>query len=174
MKLKKLTTRELTTLGLLIALNAVFSEFLDFQITESLKISTSFIILAITGAAYGPLYAGIAAGVGDLLGIFIFPSPYAAFFGFTLSAMVDGAIYGLLLSKKPYKKINVVITVILSTIVITYLLNTFWLTITMSTGFFVLLGPRVIKSLFEIPFKIAVLFIIMPIYHNHIEKFVKD
>lgn len=170
--MKKLTTRELTTLGLLIALNVVFSEFFAFQITESMKISTAFIILAITGAIYGPVYAGIAAGVGDLLGIFVFPSPYGAFFGFTLSAIVDGIIYGLLLSKKPYKKSHVVITVVLSTVIITYLLNTYWLTITMDTDFFVLLTPRIMKSLFEIPFKIIVLLAIMPIFHNHIEKYV--
>ncbi len=78
----KLSTRDLTTLSLLIALNVVCARMLSFQVTESIKISSTFIVIAITGALYGPLYGGIAAATADIVGIILFPSPFGVFLCF--------------------------------------------------------------------------------------------
>ena len=43
---------------------------------------------------YGPLSAGVAYALGDLLGMMIFPNG-SYFPGFTLTAFLTGVIYGL-------------------------------------------------------------------------------
>ncbi len=169
-KPRKLKTRDITKLGLLIALSVVFSRMLSFQLTETIKLSTTFIVIAITGATFGPFYGAIAAAIADVVGIILFPSPYGIFWGFTLSAFVDGAIYGLLLYRRPIKFYSIIAAVVVSTVVVSYGLNTYWLTITMNSPFLVIIQPRIMKSLVMVPIQIALLIPIMKIYTSHIEK----
>ncbi len=171
-KIKKLSTRDITKIALLIALSVVFARMLSFQITESIKLSTTFIVIAVTGAIFGPVYGGIAAAVADIVGIILFPSPYGIFLGFTFSAFIDGAIYGFFLHRRPIKIQHIVLAVIFSTVVVSYGLNTIWLTITMNTPFLVLLPPRVAKSFVMIPIQIALLVPILKLYTTRIEKLI--
>ncbi len=169
-KIKKLTTRDITKLALLIALNVVFARMLSFQLTESIKLSTTFIVIALTGAIFGPFYGAIAAAVADIVGIILFPSPYGIFLGFTLSAFIDGAIYGFLLYRRPIKIHHIVLAILTSTVIVSYGLNTLWLTITMNSPFLVIIQPRIIKSFVMIPIQIALLVPILKLYTTRIEK----
>lgn len=171
--MKKLSTKELTTLALLIALSVVCSRMLSLQLTPSIKISSTFIILAITGATFGPVYGAIAGATADILGMLLFPSPYGYFFGFTVSAFVDGAIYGLLLYKRPIKNSYIITTVILSMVIVSSLMNTCWVSIMRNTPFLVELTPRIIKNLVIGPIQIIVLIPVMKLYQTHFERLMK-
>ncbi len=171
--MKKFSTRDLTNLGLLIALYVVFSKFLSVQATPSIKISTTFIVIGVIGATYGPIVTGLVCALADIVGNFMFPPTAGAFFGFTISAFVDGVIFGYFLYKKPYKKWYPALVIILSTIIVSYGLNTYWLTILRDTEFMVELPLRVMKSFIIVPVNITVLTIVMGIYYKSLVNIIK-
>ncbi len=170
---KTFSTRDLTNLGLLIALYVIFSRFLSVQVTESIKVSTTFIVIAVIGATYGPIVTGLTCAVADIIGVFIFPPATGAFFGFTISAFVDGIIYGYILHKKPYKSFYPLVTVVLSTIIISYFLNTYWLTILRDTTFMVELPIRVMKSIVVVPVNVLILTLVMKFYNTTLINVIK-
>ena len=91
----KFTTRTLTLTALLTALEIVLSRFLSISAWNT-KIGFAFVPVVIAALLLGPVWAGIAAALADFLGAVLFPvGPY--FPGFTLTAFLMGAVYGLFL-----------------------------------------------------------------------------
>ncbi len=165
--MKNLTTRDLTTLSLLIALAVIFKKFLSVEL-EIMRFSTYFIVIAVTGAIYGPITAGIVGVIVDLLYSLLFPSGFGIFFGFTLSAFVEGLIYGFFLYNKKKSVLNVSLAVVTFTIIVSYFLNVLWVTLmneAPSTEFFMAtLQAKVIKSIFVVPTQIVILTLIMRLF----------
>ena len=93
-ELKKL--RSLTGIAMLVALNVALS-FATIPIGSTMKISISFLAIAIMGMLYGPVAAGMSAALGDILSYLLTPgnSMGAYFFGFTLTAFLGGIVYGI-------------------------------------------------------------------------------
>lgn len=63
----KLTTREITTLGLLVALEIVLARFCSIQ-AWNLRIGFSFLPIAMASIRFGPIPAAMAASAADILG----------------------------------------------------------------------------------------------------------
>ncbi len=85
--------RSVVTAALLIAVHTVMAVFLSITVTQSLKISISFLANVVTGALFGPIVGMICGGIGDIVQYVIKPTG-AYFPGFTISAMLSGLIYG--------------------------------------------------------------------------------
>lgn len=168
--MKNLTTRDITTLGLLIALIIIFKQFLSVQLTASVRISSYFLVIAVTAAIYGPVTAGIAACVADLLGAILFPSPYGFNPGFTISAFVEGIIYGLFLYNRKKSVLNVSLAIVTFTVIVSYFLNVLWVTLVNEQPsfavFFGIFQTKVIKSVILVPIQIVLLSIIMRLYET--------
>lgn len=90
------SVRCITTLSVLIALDLVLKSFLNVQLTEDLKINFAFVAVAAMGMLYGPVPAGLACVVTDVIGYLIKPTgtfnPL-----FTLVEVAGGVIYGCFL-----------------------------------------------------------------------------
>ncbi len=174
--MKKLSTKQMVNLGLLIALNVIFSRYFSFMLTESIKFGTSFIVMAVIGTIYGPIWGGVAGVISDLIGVMLNPQGSGFFFGFTISAFVNGVIYGYFLNKKPYKSYYVVITVIASSIIVSFLLNTYWLVLMSGNekSFSVLFYPRFMTQLVIIPFRIIILIPFMKLFHTQLSKYISE
>ena len=87
--------KSIVTAALLLALHTILSLFLSIYVTDSLRISISFVTNVVTGAFFGPVMGLACGGLGDLLSFIVKPTgPY--FFGWTLSAALAGFVYGLL------------------------------------------------------------------------------
>ena len=88
--------RCLSVTALLIALDLVLKFFLNWQITEDMKISFAFVAIAAIGMLYGPTVGALACVVTDIVGYFLKPtgsfSPL-----FTLVEVMGGVLYGLFL-----------------------------------------------------------------------------
>ena len=88
--------RCLSVTALLVALDLVLKFFLNWQITEDLKISFAFVAIAAIGMLYGPTVGALACVVTDIVGYFLKPtgsfSPL-----FTLVEVMGGVLYGLFL-----------------------------------------------------------------------------
>lgn len=118
--------------ALLIAIEIVLNRFCSIN-TMGWKIGFGFVPIVIAAAMFGSVTAAVVYGLSDLIGALLFPIG-AYFPGFTVSAAIMGAVYGLFLYKKTDdKKIsffpNVIVPVLFNNIVIGLLLNTMWVSI---------------------------------------------
>jgi ECF transporter S component (folate family) len=149
-------TRVIVILGLLISLDIILTRFLSIQ-TPILRIGFGFIPIALSGMLFGPIIGGVAAAVGDILGMLIFPhAPY--FPGFTVSAFAGGCIYGLFLHKQSPSLIRTTIAVSLIVAVVDLGLNTALLSFLTGKAAMVLIPARLAKSLVMLPVQIFLIY----------------
>ncbi|AUS98618.1 folate transporter [Clostridium thermosuccinogenes] len=142
--------------GMLVALNVILT-FFDISLSNVLRISFSFLPLAMGGMLYGPVVGGAMGVVGDILGYLARPDgPF--FPGFTLNALLSGALYGLFLYKRPVKLKSVIAVSLLITVSINLLLNPVWLSMMYGNAFIVLLTGRIVKNVIMFPINTALLF----------------
>lgn len=149
MKKKKISTQMIVIMGFMIALEIVLSKLVSINISF-LRIGFGFLPVAILAILYGPIWAGAAYAIGDLIGAFVFPT--GAFFpGFTITAFLTGVIFGLVLYRKKITFWRALLASALVCIICNLLLNTYWLTFIIGKGFKVLLASRAVKELVAIP-----------------------
>ena len=131
--------RSLTVAALLVAL-AVTLKFLKIVITPTLEFSFAFLANASAGFLFGPFVSGTVGALADVLGYLVRPTgPF--FPGFTLNAIINGVVYGLILYKK-----RVVIARVINTVLISFLLNPLWLSMMYGKAFHLLVKTRFIKA----------------------------
>ena len=100
----RFSLRTLLTLSLLTALEIVLNRFLSIN-AWNIKIGFSFVPVVIGAMLYGPLGGAVVGALGDFIGALLFPiGPY--FPGFTLTAFLTGAVFGLLLKKGDLVTLN--------------------------------------------------------------------
>ncbi|MBQ5951233.1 MAG: folate family ECF transporter S component [Lachnospiraceae bacterium] len=131
--------RVITVMGMLVALEIVLSRFLSFNVWN-MKIGFAFVPVVAAAFWYGPLHAGIVGALADFLGAVLFPiGPY--FPGFTLTAFLIGAVFGLFLHRKQ-DPLRALCAVGINQLVLSLLLNTLWISILYGSKFVPLLGTR--------------------------------
>lgn len=146
--MKKMNTKMLVTAGILIALNIILSRFLSIN-AWNFKIGFTFVSVFIAAYFFGPVFGAIVAGVGDVLGAILFP--IAAFFpGFTLTAVLTGLLYGVLLHEKQTMP-RIVAVVVIDQLVFSLLLNSLWISILHGAPFLPLVATRTVQCLIMIP-----------------------
>lgn len=95
-------TRVFIALGLLCAFEIVLTRFVQIPVeigTFTDRISPGFFPVMLAGAFFGPVTGGITGGVADIIRAILFPQ--GAFNPlFSISAILRGIIYGLILHKK--------------------------------------------------------------------------
>jgi ECF transporter S component (folate family) len=102
------------------------------------------------------------------MGMMIFPKG-AYFPGFTLSAFMTGAIYGIFLYRKPVTIVNVSKSVVLITLLVDLVLNTLWLSMITGNAALALLVPRIYKSLIMLPIQVITVHVLWKYIGSHID-----
>jgi len=154
--------RTLCYLSMLIALGVVLDFTSGIYITPEIKITFSFAAYAVSGALLGPVPSMICGALVDVIMWLI--KPAGAFFpGYTLSAMLTGLIFGLLLYKAEGKRIWLLapLSKLCVNVFINIMLNTCWLKMFTGKAYVVLLGGRIIKNLAAWPVESLILVIII-------------
>ena len=126
-------------MALLIALEIVLSRFLSISAWNT-KIGFAFLPVAVAALLLGPLEAGIVGALADFLGALLFPVG-AYFPGFTLTAFLMGAVYGLCLHKKQGFW-RILLAVALHQLVLSLGLNTLWISLLYGSPYGALLVSR--------------------------------
>ena len=140
MKNKKTLVRTLCQVAMLIALEIVLDRFCSIT-TPITRIGFAFIPMALCGMLFGPVWAGAAYAIADLLGAALFS--YAVFPGITLVRLVAGVLYGLLLHRENIRFFpQLVLTALADQIVCTLALMTLVLSLNTGTPYFKLLVTR--------------------------------
>lgn len=156
--MKNNNVRKLVEISLLIALEIILTRFCSIN-TAILRIGFGFLPIAIIGMMYGPVSAGLAYVIGDILGMMIFPSG-SYFPGFTLTAALTGATYGVFLYKKPKSWVRIALAVGVVCLVLNLGLDTLWLSILMGQGYVALLPTRIFKAVLMIPIQTILIAIV--------------
>ena len=165
---KKFDVKKLIQISLLIAIEIILTRFCSIN-TPIVRIGFGFLPIAIIGMMYGPLSAGVAYAIGDLLGVALFPT--GSFFpGFTITAFLTGIVYGVFLYNKPKTWPRIIGAVLTVCLVINLGLDTLWLSILMGKGYISLLPTRIMKAVLMIPVQT---FIIGIIWKKVVVRFVK-
>jgi len=154
--------------GLLVSMEIIFTRFLSFQ-TPIIRIGFGFIPIAFSAILFGPVIGGLTAVIADIIGMMIFPKG-AYFPGFTLSAFLTGAIYGLFLYRNPVTIVNIAKSVLLITIFVDLGLNTLWLSMITGNAAAALLIPRITKSAILLPVQIITINVLWRYIGSHINK----
>ena len=148
--------RNLVLVSFFISLYVVLSLF-TIYITKELRFSLTFVPVAWSSAAFGPVAGMITGAFGDMLAWFVKPAgPYHP--GFTLNGIVSGIIYGFLMYKKPLTWQRVAITSLLYAAVVELGLNTLWLSGLYGTPYHILILTRIWKMPFSILLQAVVLY----------------
>lgn len=149
--------RALTASAMFLAV-AVILGFYRLQLTEYIRIGFDFIAKEMTGMFFGPVVGCAVGGLSDLISYMI--KPVGGYFpGFTVSAMLGGLIYGLLLYKRPVSLLRIIAANSVVTVFVNLLLNTYWLVFLYGDAFFALLPARAFKQFLMLPIEVMLFYI---------------
>lgn len=155
---KKFNVKKLVQISLLVALEIILTRFCSIQ-TPIVRIGFGFLPVCIIAIMYGPLSAGVANAVADIIGVTLFPA--GGFFpGFTLTAFLSGITYGLFLYNKPITWPRIIGAVLTTGLLLHLVLDTYWLSILMGKGFIALLPARILKQAIMIPVEVLIIGIV--------------
>ena len=152
--------RTLTGVAMLLAMSVVISFTASVRVTGTIKIGLGYLITALLGMLYGPFTAALAAGAGDLIKYLLKPDG-AYFYGFTLTAMLGGVVYGVFFYREKCTIPRAIASKATVSLLLNCLLNTVWVSWLYGMPFLGALGPRVIKNLMALPFEIVLLYIVL-------------
>ena len=152
--------RTLAITAMLIALGRVLGYF-AIPITQTQRIGLASLANEFIALLFGPVVGGLSAGVGDIVNYLMKPSgPF--FPGFTISAFTAGAIYGLILYKRPFTFVRVLVANITVTVVVNMTLNNVWLSMMYGNrtfwGLFVSRAPLQIAT---VPVEVILFFLVV-------------
>lgn len=128
--------RQITYMAFLVALEVVLNRFCSIN-TMGLKIGFSFVPIVVAASLFGPVPAAVVYALSDVVGALLFPiGTYHP--GFTVSAAVMGAVWGIFLYKGAdgekslvkWEKIslfpNVILPSLFNNLVMGLAVNTYW------------------------------------------------
>jgi ECF transporter S component (folate family) len=158
----RVATRKLTTLGLLVAVSIVLSRMVPvivpFAGIPALRIGFGQVPVMLAGILFGPGAGAVTGALADLIGSTLFPiGPY--FPGFTLSYAVFGCLPVIIWRQFPRDKAGywtLFLAVFLTSLAVS-VLNTIWLAMLSQRAVWVLLPPRLLASLLQVPIHTLVL-----------------
>ena len=164
---QKLSTRALTTLAMLIAIEIILSRFLSIN-AWNIKIGFGFIPVVIAALLYGPLAGGIVGGLSDFIGAILFPIG-ACFPGFTLTSFLIGVVFGLFLHRKQ-GWLQGLAAVGINQFILGLLLNTYWISVLYDSPFVPLLATRVFQSILLTVVQLICIQLIVPVLNRYGKK----
>lgn len=145
--------------AMMLALATVLG-FFKIPITDVLELRFIFLPIACTGMLFGPVVGAGVGALSDILAYFV--KPTGPFFpGFTISAAVAGAIYGIFLYNHEITWKRLVAAHFLRTIIVSFLLNSYWLSVLYGKGFVALLSVRFVKSVAMFPVEVLMLWFVL-------------
>lgn len=158
---RRFTTREISLMGMLVALNVVMAELCKIVIIPNvLELALGFVPLALSGMLFGVVPTVVVAVVADIIGALLF-SAGSFYFGYTLTAFLTGMFYGIFLHKKELTLGRVVLCQLLISLICYALLNSLWalnwVTKTAATEY---ISVRLMAQLCSYPAYIAILLVL--------------
>ena len=146
----------ITLLAMFGAISIVLGYF-TLMPTQTIKVTFTFLPNEFVYYLFGPVTGAFFGAAMDILTYIVRPTgPF--FYGFTISAILNGLLYGMSLYKRPLSLKRILIVNLIQTLTINLLLNTYWLSLLYGNAFFVLLPARVVKAAIMLPIESIMLY----------------
>lgn len=139
----KISVKSVSVIGILVAMEIILARFSIH--TWNIKIGFSFVPIVVAAILYGPVAGGLVGAVGDIISAVMFPVG-AYFPGFTLTAYLTGAVFGLCFQKK-VSVLNVMLSVMIVQGAISQCLNTYWISFLYGSPYWLLFATRVYQTI---------------------------
>ena len=155
---KRIDTRRLVLLGLMVALNVVLGRF-SIQLVPEVRLSIlGFLPIALAGHLMGPLFGALTGAAGDIVNYMLFTHVYGAYFpGYTLTAALSGLWYGLMLYRRDVTWPRAILTILPVIVLGEMGLNSVWVWMMYRKTFWANLPMRLVTNAIECPLKILLL-----------------
>lgn len=150
------STKNLTLMGMLLALSVVLS-FFSIQVNQYVKVGFTMLPMSVLGMFFGPVPAALAGAARDIIGYLIKPSG-VYFPGFTFNALLGGMFYGLFFYKGQAKLWRVLVAKALIMAIINVGFTSVWLYILYQQAVSVYLPMRLVKNLIMYPIECAMVY----------------
>ncbi len=151
--------RCITLAALLGAISILIGSF-TIMLWNFIKIEWTFLPNEFVYYLFGPVVGVIFGATMDILNFII--KPFGAFFpGFTISAMLKGLLFGVILYKRPLSLKRVIIANVIRAYFIDFLLNTYWLTLLYGTPYLEMLPLRGLKILIMLPIETMLFYFVV-------------
>ncbi len=181
------STRNLVICAMMAALAIVLSYTTSFYITPTIKVGFSGLPNRLVDFMFGPVVGTMFGGIMDVLKFLIKPDG-GFFFGYTLTAMVGGFIYGLFYYRLQIKtpehaaeltgkeKFKAWVMVNLKTILLIFIanalvkiicnigMNTLWTSMMSGKAWLALIPSRLVKNLIQIPVDTVFHFFVLKLF----------
>ncbi|MFT8871658.1 MAG: folate family ECF transporter S component [Sporolactobacillus sp.] len=151
----------LTLAALVIALATVLGSF-AIPVSQNLHIVFTFLLFAFGAMVYGPVVGAVAGAAADIVGYIA--HPMGAFFpGYTLSAILSGLIYGLLL----YRTRITVLRLVLVKLTINYAINVglgcLWSALLFGKAYYFFFAASLLKNTLMLPIEVVLLYVTLQV-----------
>ena len=164
---KNLTKTRVICMSAILAALFVVLYSLKLQLAPELRITFTFIPLALSGWLLGPVPAMLVGLVGDLVGCILFPAgPY--FPGFTLTQILAGLVFGLFLYRKDVKKIfwQILCSKTIISVFLNVGLNALWLSMLYGKAWTIYAASHLIKNAIALPIEVILLLLVIKVLHS--------
>ena len=153
--------RALTGGAMLTAVSIVIHQFTTAFLSQLMRISVTFLPIAVSGMLYGPVLTGSLGAMVDILRFFVRNNGEAYFIGFTISEFAVGFLYGIFLYRKQPTLPRVFLAKLAVTTVNSLILNPLWLSILYGQSYTVLVAARLVKNAIMLPIETAMLYFVL-------------
>ena len=170
-------TKKIILSALFIAATIVLGRILSIR-TGIITIGFSFVPIMLSAIILGPKYSTFIATISDIIGALLLPTG-SYYFGFTVTSILTGLTYGLILYRKEFKlDKNFTKRLIISSILVTLLyngvLNTIWIILINKGASKIVVPVRIIKQLIMVPIKVVTILSLCKVFEERLVKLIND
>ena len=151
--------RYLALIALMIAMKIVIG-FVRIPVAENLRITLTYIIVAIEAIVTGPVCGLLSGFITDNLSFMLFPDG-AYFPGYTITAMAGSFIYAILLYQKNITIARITLAKLFNNYIINVLLGSLWSSMLYGKAYIVYFSTSLIKNTILLPIEIFLLVIVL-------------
>ena len=168
----KLRTFDIVFMALLVAINIVLERFVGWVGVDT-AYGISFIAIIFAAVQYGPLGAVLVSCLGDVLGTVL--SGRVPVIGFTLTAAVQGIIYGIVLYKRigAYKIYKTALAILPTLLICSLLMNSYFLSQLRGVAYVAQIGVRLPQVLIALPIQLVITHLFMQLIYPRVSRFLK-
>lgn len=152
--------RVLAICGIFMALSVALKFVASIDIGQYIRIGVSDLPGMAVSALFGPAVGGIFWGLLDIIKYIVAPTgPY--FPGFTLSAVLNGVIFGAILYKKNITYLRVFMAQFVSKVVVSLAINTAWLSMLYGNAYLAMLPARLVTNAIMLPIDTVLMYMVV-------------
>lgn len=168
----KFGTFDFVFMALLVALNIVLERFVGW-VGVNTAYGISFVAIIFAAVQYGPLGAVLVSCLGDVLGTVL--SGRVPVVGFTVTAAVQGIIYGIVFYKKrgEYHIYKTPLAILPTLAICSLLMNSYFLSELIGTKFIDQMIIRLPQVLITIPIQLVITHLFMHLVYPRVKRFLK-